>query len=335
LIHNEKLHLNLSLVAPAYLPHPPAYPAGSAGYITLALRNFMPTTDWNWFFSSVAQSAAAIVGIFGAFIVTKILANQSAFVEKSRRAQELITRGERISDESGRLFFDWYHKHDIDRQLHALEGLLEKDAQLEPEALYEELNFSPYISRSEAIEEIGQFKAGREHRLKRQAKKAWPAFVGTGDLISPTWNNHIQSELSKKRDKIDALFDEAKHHARVSTDFHGVVEVHPESSRLITVTLVLVLTLFFAGVIYPLSFMPLPTDWKPAISLSEIPNFILSLRGALLGLVSIIFTAMLAMFFVINTRMKYPQSLLAELEQFKHLGKYSKYFANREDNEKQ
>jgi hypothetical protein len=39
----------------------------------------MPTTDWNWFFSSVAQFAAAIVGIFGAFIVTKTLANQSAF----------------------------------------------------------------------------------------------------------------------------------------------------------------------------------------------------------------------------------------------------------------
>jgi hypothetical protein len=27
----------------------------------------MPTTDWNWFFSSVAQSAAAIVGILKGF----------------------------------------------------------------------------------------------------------------------------------------------------------------------------------------------------------------------------------------------------------------------------
>ncbi|MCH7733340.1 MAG: hypothetical protein IIB44_12675 [Candidatus Marinimicrobia bacterium] len=34
-------------------------------------------TDWNWFFSALAQSAAAIVGIFAAFIITKIVNNQS------------------------------------------------------------------------------------------------------------------------------------------------------------------------------------------------------------------------------------------------------------------
>ncbi len=67
----------------------------------------MPTTDWNWFFSSVAQSAAAIVGIFGAFIVTKILANQTAYAEKSRRIQELITLGEKLVDATNRLSFEW------------------------------------------------------------------------------------------------------------------------------------------------------------------------------------------------------------------------------------
>jgi len=35
--------------------------------------------DWNWFFSSLSQSSAAIVGIFGAFIITKILSNNSNF----------------------------------------------------------------------------------------------------------------------------------------------------------------------------------------------------------------------------------------------------------------
>ena len=86
----------------------------------------MPTTDWNWFFSSVAQSAAAIVGIFGAFIVTKILANQSAYAEKSRRIQELITLGEKLVDATNRLSFEWYHKHDSAREIEDLEKLLEK-----------------------------------------------------------------------------------------------------------------------------------------------------------------------------------------------------------------
>ena len=38
--------------------------------------------DWNWFFSSFAQSSAAIVGIFGAFLITKILNKLGGNYEK-------------------------------------------------------------------------------------------------------------------------------------------------------------------------------------------------------------------------------------------------------------
>jgi len=33
--------------------------------------------DWNWYFAALSQSAAAIGGIFGAFIITKVLTNQT------------------------------------------------------------------------------------------------------------------------------------------------------------------------------------------------------------------------------------------------------------------
>lgn len=140
--------------------------------------------------------------------------------------------------------------------------------------------------------------------------------------------------MNKERDEIDGLYTEAKHHARVVSDFHALVAPHPESSQLITASLILILTLFFVGVIYPLSFMPLPTDWKPALSLNEVPAFLLSLRGALLVSVSALFTTMLAMFFVMNIRLKYPRAILEQLKQYKYLSKYSQYFANREENAK-
>lgn len=132
----------------------------------------MPTTDWNWFFSSVAQSAAAIVGIFGAFIVTKILANQSAFAEKSLRIQELITLGQKIADASSRLSFDWYHRNDSASELEDLEKLLEKDDTQTPEELYEKLRFSPYIARADAIETITRAKSLREQRLEREREES-------------------------------------------------------------------------------------------------------------------------------------------------------------------
>jgi len=309
----------------------------------------MPTTDWNWFFSSVAQSAAAIVGIFGAFIVTKILANQSAFAETTRRIRDTITLGDKIRDASSRLSFEWYHKHDSADEFEDLEKLLEKDSEQTPEDLYEKLRFSPYIARAGAIESIARMKAFREARIAREQEEArreaeLARMPGFANLMSRSidstllrglnapYLNHLRPQLTKEREEIDNLFTEAKHHARVAAELHAQASTNPESSEVITASLALILTLFFVGVIYPLSFMPLPTDWKAAISLSAAPEFIFSLQGALLGAVSVLFTAMLAIFLIMNVKLRYPDQLLNMLEQYKHLAQYSKYFANRAEN---
>ena len=311
----------------------------------------MPTTDWNWFFSSVAQSAAAIVGLFGAFIVTKILANQTAFAEKSRRIQELITLGQKLADASNRLSFEWYHRNDSADELESLERLLEKDDTQTSEALYGKLHFSPYIPIAEAIEAIARAKTLREERLERKREEkrrqleqahsqrfsdiARTMDPGLFRDTSSSMRLHQRPRLEKEREEINRLFTEVKHHARVVSDFYAIVSPNPESSPVITASLILILTLFFAGVIYPLSFMPLPTDWKPVISLAEIPSFIFSLRGALLCVVAALFTAMLTIFFVMNIFLKYPTAMLERLEKYKHLSEYSQYFANREINEAQ
>jgi hypothetical protein len=259
----------------------------------------------------------------------------------------LITFGQKLTDASGRLSFDWYHRNDSADELEKLESLLEKDDNQTPEALYEKLHFSPYIARADVIATIAKAKSLREERLQREREeiqrqleqarsRGFSAIATTmsSDLLrginSPRL--YMGPQLEKEREEIDSLYTEAKHHARVVSDFYAIVSLNPESSPVITTSLILILTLFFTGVIYPLSFMPLPTDWKPALSLAEVPAFIFSLRGALLGCVSLLFTAMLAMFFVMNIRLKYPAAMLECLEKFKHLSEFSQYFANREAN---
>jgi len=307
----------------------------------------MENTDWNWFFSSVAQSAAAIVGIFGAFIVTKILSNQSAFAEKSRRIQELVATSQKISDASGRLSFDWYHRRMNEEKFQMLEDLLEKDASLEPEALYQSLIFSPYQPRAEMLDKIAQAKMLREQRLEREWKQAkqsseqarqfgissFPPGINSSLLrrsCIPT--THLTPGLSREREEIDAMYTEARHQVRLVSDFYEVVATNPESSEVITWSLALILMLFFVGVIYPLSFLPLPTNWNPVLSLSGVFTFWLSLRGAILASVSLIFTTMLTIFFVMNVRLRYPSVLLNQLGAFKQIGAHSKFFENREMN---
>jgi hypothetical protein len=224
----------------------------------------MNTIDWNWFFSSVAQSAAAIVGIFGAFIVTKILANQSAFSEKSRRSNELIASGQRLAEAAGRLPFAWYHRHTVAEEIEDLQEILEKDADQgqSPEALYDKISFSPFIARSEAVATIRNAKSAREYRLKREREAATQQMeqsraMGLAQIL-PRSNQSLlrglnpspefRQELLKERENMDALYTEAKHHIRVVSDFYDSVVLNPESSSVITASLLLILTLFFAGV---------------------------------------------------------------------------------------
>lgn len=50
----------------------------------------MVALDWNWFFSSVAQSAAAMVGVIAAFLIAKVLSNQAAFHLKRDELPKLL-----------------------------------------------------------------------------------------------------------------------------------------------------------------------------------------------------------------------------------------------------
>lgn len=64
--------------------------------------------DWNWFFSTLSQSAAATTGIFGAFIITKIFTNQTVFLEKKNRLKVLLAQAKKISSAAADCDITWY-----------------------------------------------------------------------------------------------------------------------------------------------------------------------------------------------------------------------------------
>jgi len=46
--------------------------------------------DWNWFFAAFAQSAAALIAIIGAFIISKLLGENEKEEKQSNEIDELI-----------------------------------------------------------------------------------------------------------------------------------------------------------------------------------------------------------------------------------------------------
>ncbi len=317
--------------------------------------------DWNWFFSSLSQSSAAIVGIFGAFIITKVLSNQVMFGEKAARFKSLQTAASRLAESADNLAFEWYTRLTTQKQLEEAEELLEKDQALEAEALYSRLRFPPFLARDKAVDALKALKERREReadaerrRLEEAARQqaerrrklgtlgGMSGFGPAGDAfampVSQSYSRpisafHPYAELQKELEAINALEVEVRHHMRTISDFLETVSSNPESSRAITWALILVAALFLAGVIYPLSFMPTPSSWTPALELRGFWDRALSLRGVLLTAVSLIFMAALMMFAVMNSRMQYSPKQILSLRAFTSIEAYSNYYAIAERNE--
>lgn len=307
--------------------------------------------DWNWFFSSVSQSTAAIVGIFGAFIITKIMANQASFSQRNTQMRDLATTARKLAERSGGLYFHWYNKYTDEYEYKKIEKLLGSGCEDSAAAVYEKLHFSDFSDRNNVVSQIEKILEARRERQRKEREEArkqaeeaaalnkklgipFPAahIRSMSEDFAPIMSSELQTTLQNERESINEVLREVRHHIRKISDFKEAITGNPESSPQITYSLVIVFLLFCFGVIYPLSFMPLPIGVSIELSLAAFFDILFSIRGFLLATVSVLFSTILAMFFVMNVRMKYSPVDTAELYKFCSLSAYSQYFEVLERN---
>lgn len=66
-------------------------------------------SDWNVFYSSLAQSTAAFVGLLGAFIITKIINNEQQFNENKILIEDCIVTANNLKMRLKDRYFNWYN----------------------------------------------------------------------------------------------------------------------------------------------------------------------------------------------------------------------------------
>ena len=66
-------------------------------------------SDWNVFYSSLAQSTAAFVGLLGAFIITKIINNEQQFNENKILIEDCIVTANNLKRRLKDRYFNWYN----------------------------------------------------------------------------------------------------------------------------------------------------------------------------------------------------------------------------------
>lgn len=305
--------------------------------------------DWNWFFSSLAQSSAAIIGILGAFLVSKILNNQAIFLQKKNKCQSIIIDCKKVADAANDRYFGWYNKYTNERVFEKLQDLLSSGEYLSPQEYYDQLHFSIFSPHQEIKSEIKmkieQHKniqeQERNESLKRAEKfgKERPGVV----YIEPVYpkldiprSYPEQSKLNEEFDLISICLRDAKYQVRLVSNILMDIEKNPESSKLVNAILIFICFLFFFGVIYPLGFLPVQTNSEINITfdLEVILSHIISIKGFFLFVLSLVFSVTLIFLFLLNRSLKYPMEILDSLRRFEYLSEYSDYFRIMEENEK-
>jgi hypothetical protein len=304
--------------------------------------------DWNWLFSSVAQSVAAIVGIFGAFVITTLTGNQSEFSRKRARTADLLAESDRLADSAESRYFAWYNKRTLKNALQSFrENLKTEDEFRSASEYYLEYSFPEFMEKEEVLAEIDA--TVETERRRRQARKnptehptspgglrslmslpSIPQIPGAREILS---ENSLRQEYEQEREAINRLVVEVRHHVRVVSSHARTLENNPERSSAITLSVVAILLLFWTGVIYPLSFLPVGIGDAPHLSFAAFFEILVSLKGVVLSLATFLFSSLMLALGFLNRRLRYDPAEVQSLQARTKFGFYSPYLGNTVKNE--
>ncbi|TBW25546.1 hypothetical protein [Gramella sp. KN1008] len=290
--------------------------------------------DWNWFFSSFSQSAAALLGIIGAFIISRLIGIDEKCKNLESEFDLLVLNYKRIKETLSVRRFKWINrillKHDDDliKQIkkreyenltndQILEKLYKQDHRLykSDEVV---LNTFQEIYNENKPEKEPDFQPGEIRIVRPEITLPKIAPKGTWDKVS------AEKDLINKY-IIDAA--ESIRKFELNLNNIGNFESSLKTIRLIVWTLILAFPIL---VIYPLHFLPLKIGNSPEITfnLFYIVENIATLENILLLIfmvtVSSIFTYFLFLIRHIKTTLKKIEE--SNLEEYRKIESYCPYY---------
>lgn len=304
--------------------------------------------DWNVFFSTISQTSGAIVSIFTAFLITKIISNQSEFAKLKNEATHYLIDSESAVAETKARRFEWYNKILRNAALESIEDEFWQTKEIPTlDDCKKKYNFSPFdgheniknairdkISElSEKLEaERQENKNSRFNNLIHSASYNERLTRSSRDLISLDLKVELKKMLRNERDLIDQLIVKIERQAKRNSVLIEELKSGSDSVNLVSCSIIAVLILFFAGVIYPLSFLPWDSKQELTLSISAFWDILFSLQGVMLTLISLIFSTLMIVFFFINLGLKHRAKLIADITFYSDASNYSRFLFNYVNN---
>jgi len=291
--------------------------------------------DANVFLSSLAQSVAAIAGILAAFAISRLIADQADFRAKKARTRSLLAESRLLADRVAHTSFGWYSfRHDL-QMIDALERALADGATLDAEELFRRTPFSPFTPRESNFNQVLDLVSYWRGPLAANMLKSYN--IKMESISTTAMADQKGQQLREERQVIDAVVSDARRHVHSCREHLADLRAQSQSSSAVIATIVTSVVLFYVGVIYPLSFMPMRTGEQISFSALTFTAFwplARSLRGVMLAVPTVVIT-LAAAFAIFTTRYKlrYRASELDELAHFATWDAYSKFLVTWEENQ--
>lgn len=286
----------------------------------------MNSVDWNWFFSALAQSSAALVGIFAAFIISKLVTNNSKFNENHKRIHDLISYSQMLKIKIKNIETDIIEYNVQKLKIAGKE--LKKDIQFEhnihnPEFYYSRYPFSKFMDKADVLYEI-KFVIDEVKKEKE---------YGINITLNNEEENIQENDSTINYEPIQKILEEVTNHINKLETFYTSIYQNPEYSKINGIILILLAAMFIVGVIYPLSIMPFKGFEYLEVSIIAFYNTLFSLKGLLLCCITCLFLTIIVIFYFINAKMKYDQEKMETIRDNLDLKNYSIYFKYLIDNQ--
>lgn len=270
------------------------------------------------FFSTLASATGGLIGVISAFLINKVLGREERFFNLKEEVEVAKISSEKLKDKFSTINIDPYIEHkrkcsefELKRHLQTSE---EKDIKCP------DFYFKKYYCKYDSFHEVEKSieKIILEPKNKPQCREP-------SHIEDSTWQDiftalvHIKLEIEESKKKSELL------KKRMENSKFQIKEIN--------IFLILILSFFIVGIIYPISFIKYGSLEQLDYTLTN--NFFsefFSTSGKIIFIISILFFVFIGRVIFINNKLKFSNEQIAEIKEICKYEYYSKYLKNYYEN---
>jgi hypothetical protein len=217
--------------------------------------------DWNWFFSSFCQSAAALIGIIGAFIISRLLGLGEKISGTILQFDKYVIESNKIISSISNRRFHWYTKTMVRYNDDIKEGIKNGDF----ENLTKEEIINKILKADKRLYKVDNAIIESFEELYKKHKPTPKGGFATFPQID-LYPEGIWARTNQEKDNINQLEVEAN--SLIEYFHQNLQELNSFENTIkpLKIIIKMLMIAFPLTVIYPLHFMPIATNQNPEIT---------------------------------------------------------------------